>query len=139
VKKKLLVISLISGLALSNLLSQEGTGNRLTINTRLTLNNYVRDIVNHPAFKGFGERMLSRDNNAADYDTRLSNDTGRLPYPQTVAPGIVVNALNHLIDEVKAGKTVFYDFYTSQKKQHDRQKRMPACSFLEENPARLLR
>jgi len=29
----------------------------------------------------------------------------------------VVSALNHLIDEVNNGKTIFYDFYTESEKQ----------------------
>ncbi len=28
-------------------------------------------------------------------------------------------ALNHMIDEVKDGKTIFYDFYTEQQKRED--------------------
>jgi acetyl esterase/lipase len=100
----------------------------------LTVNSYVRDIVNHPAFRDFGERMLLRDNNAADYNTRLSNDTGRLFYPQNIAPVFVVNALNHLIDEVNSGKTIFYDFYTAQQKQRDRAKENTGLFFFKGKP-----
>ena len=34
-------------------------------NARLTANSYVRDIINHPAFKGFGECLLPRNDNSA--------------------------------------------------------------------------
>jgi acetyl esterase/lipase len=100
----------------------------------LTLNNYVRDIVNHPAFRDFGERMLPRDNNTAIYDTRLSNDTGRLPYDLNNMPSIVINVLNHLIDEVNNGKTIFYDFYTEQQKQRDRAKEYTGLFFFKGKP-----
>jgi acetyl esterase/lipase len=100
---------------------------------RLTLNSYVRDIVNHPAFAGFGERMLSRDNSTADYDTRLSNDSSRLPYPRTAAP-VVVNALNHLIDEVNSGKTIFYEIFTPRQKRQDRAKENTGLFFLRGKP-----
>jgi acetyl esterase/lipase len=42
--------------------------------SHLTTSDFVRDIVNHPAFKGFGELLLSRDNNSGYYNTSLSND-----------------------------------------------------------------
>jgi hypothetical protein len=38
----------------------------------LTTNDYVRDIVNHPAFKGFGELMLPLDDNTSYYGRRLN-------------------------------------------------------------------
>src|SRR5574342_109700 len=37
----------------------------------LTTNDYVRDIVNHQAFKGFGELMLPGDDNTSYYNTPL--------------------------------------------------------------------
>jgi hypothetical protein len=36
-----------------------------------------------------------------------------------VDPDIVVSAINHMIDEINDGKTIFYDFYTEQQKQKD--------------------
>ena len=79
----------------------------------------VRDIVNHPAFKGFGQLILPEDNNAYHDDTLLSNVGSLMPYHSHVDPDIVVGALNHMIDEVKDGKTIFYDFYTEQQKRED--------------------
>lgn len=38
------------------------------MNIHLTTDNYVRDIVNHPAFKGFGELLLPFDNNTGYYN-----------------------------------------------------------------------
>lgn len=40
-----------------------------------------------------------------------------LPYHSHVNPNGVVNALNHLIDEVNNGKEIFYDFYTESEKR----------------------
>jgi acetyl esterase/lipase len=127
-KKTMLIIVLLIASAVTVCAQENGAY------PRLTLNSYVRDIVNHPAFKGFGERMLSRDDNAADYDTRLSNDTSRLPYPRNGTPAVVVNALNHLIDEVGRGRTIFYDFYTPRQKQQDRAKENTGLFFFKGNP-----
>ncbi len=85
----------------------------------ITTHDTVRDIVNHPAFKGFSQLILPKDNNAYYYDTPLSNVRALMPYHSHVDPDIVVAALNHMIDEVKDGKTIFYDFYTEQQKQED--------------------
>jgi acetyl esterase/lipase len=79
----------------------------------------VRTIVNHPAFKGFNRLMLPGDNNTNHYDTPLSNVRSLMPYHSHVNPDIVVGALNHMIDEVKNGKTIFYDLYTEQQKRED--------------------
>jgi hypothetical protein len=68
--------------------------------------------VNHPAFVGFGKYILPRDDNTYYYDTPLNNVRLLLPYHSHVDPDIVVGAINHMIDEINDGKTIFYDFYT---------------------------
>jgi acetyl esterase/lipase len=100
----------------------------------LTTNDYVRDIVHHPAFKGFGELMLPRDDNTSYYDTRLNQVGSLMPYHSRVNPDIVVNTLNHMIDEVNTGKTVFYDFYTEQQKQEDPTKKSTGLFFFGGKP-----
>ena len=44
---------------------------------------------------------------------RLHNIGSLLPYHSHVDTGTVVNALNHMNDDVSNGKTVFYEFYTA--------------------------
>ncbi|MDR1325616.1 MAG: hypothetical protein LBK00_06235 [Treponema sp.] len=88
-------------------------------NTYLTVNSYVRDIVNHPAFTGFSERLLARDNNSAYYDTPISNAASLMPYHQNINPAVIVETLNHMIDEANSGKTIFYDFYTERQKREN--------------------
>jgi acetyl esterase/lipase len=102
--------------------------------TNLTINSYVRDIVNHQAFSGFAERILARDNNSSYYDTRITNIASLMPYHQNVNPSDVVNALNHMISEVRNGRTIFYDFYTDQQKRSDRAKENTGLFFFRGNP-----
>ncbi len=85
----------------------------------ITTKDTVRDIVNHPAFKGFSQLLLPQDDNTYYYDTPLSRVGSLMPYHSHVDPKTVVAALNELIDEVKDGATVFYDFYTRQQKRED--------------------
>jgi acetyl esterase/lipase len=120
----------------NEMVGEEGNGNILdqTNKGHLTTNDYVRDIVSHPAFKGFGELMLPRDDNTDYYDTRLKQVGSLMPYHSHVNPGIVVAALNHLIDEVNAGKTSFYHFYTEGQKQEDPTKRRTGLFFYRGKP-----
>ncbi|MDR1197977.1 MAG: hypothetical protein LBK94_03040, partial [Prevotellaceae bacterium] len=109
-------------------------GNNSNTGAHLTTNDYVRDIVNHPAFEGFGELLLARDNNSSYYDTRLTNVGSLMPYHGNIRPDVVVGALNHMIDEANSGKTIFYNIYTEQQKQQDAAKRNTGIFFFRGNP-----
>jgi acetyl esterase/lipase len=95
----------------------------------LTNDNDVRDIVNHPAFEGFGELLLPRDHTSGYDNTQLRNVGSLMPYHSHVDPDIVVGALNHMIDERNDGKTIFYDFYTQQEKQEEPTKESTGLCF----------
>jgi acetyl esterase/lipase len=57
-----------------------------------------------------------------------------MPYHGHVDPAIVLGALNHMIDEVKEGKTIFYDLYTEQQKQKDPAKKFTGLFFFRGAP-----
>ena len=59
-------------------------------NDHLTVGHRVRDIVKHPAFKGFGELMLPWADNARYYDTRLDRVGSLMPYHSHVDADVVV-------------------------------------------------
>ncbi|WP_321346100.1 alpha/beta hydrolase [uncultured Draconibacterium sp.] len=100
----------------------------------LTTGNYISDIINHPAFKGFGELLLTRDNNSGYYNTKLQNVSSLMPYHGYVNPGDVVDALNRMIDDADSGKTIFYSFYTDQQKQFEPDKNYTGLFYLRGNP-----
>ena len=85
----------------------------------LTTDNAIRDIVNHPAFEGFGELLMPRDENSDYYNTQLRNVASLMPYHSQVEPDIVLGAINNMINEVKDHKTIFYNFYTEREKQEE--------------------
>ncbi|MEE4601864.1 MAG: alpha/beta hydrolase [Desulfobacteraceae bacterium] len=85
----------------------------------LTTEGSVRHIVEHPAFKGFSQLILPRENDIHHLDIPLSNVRSLMPYHDHVEPDTVMGALNRMIDEINDGKTVFYDFYTEQQKLED--------------------
>ena len=94
----------------------------------------VKDIVKHPAFKGFGEYLLPWDDNTNYYNTLLTDVGSLLPYHSHVNPGTVVGALNHMIDEVNDGRTIFFNFYSAQQKQQDPGKASAGLFFFKGDP-----
>jgi hypothetical protein len=94
----------------------------------------VRDLAKHPAFRGFGELLLPRDNSLSDYSTPLSDVASLMPYHRNVRPDEVLDAVNHMIDEVSKGRDIFYDIYTEQQKQQDLAKRNTGLFFFRGNP-----
>jgi len=111
-----------------------GKRNAIGMYAHITTNDSVQHIVNHPAFKGFGRYLLPWDNGANDYDMPLSNVGSLLPYHNHVNPDIVVAAINHMIDEVNDGKTIFYEFYTEREKQEEPTKKSTGLFFFKGKP-----
>ncbi len=85
----------------------------------LAPDNTVGDLLNHPAFAGFGRLLLPWDDRTYDNSLRLRNIDSLLPYHTHVDPRSVVNGLNHMIDDVSQGRRVFYDFYTTDQKKQE--------------------
>ena len=57
-----------------------------------------------------------------------------MPYHSHVDPDMVVTALNRMIDEVKDGKTIFFDLYTEQQKRVDPSKQLTGLFFFRGEP-----
>ena len=81
----------------------------------LTADDTIQDLLNHPAFAGFGRLLLPWDDRTYDDRMRLRDVGSLLPYHTHVDPATVVAGLNHMIDDVNTGKTVFYEFYTDDR------------------------
>jgi hypothetical protein len=85
----------------------------------LTADATIQDLLNHPAFAGFGRLLLPWDDRTYDNSMRLRNIASLLPYHTHVDPHTVVNGLNHMIDDVSQGTRVFYDFYSPDEKKQE--------------------
>lgn len=137
----ILIVLLMSCMKSASVASETNTGEILHEERsghegypHLTTNDSVRYIVNHPAFQGFAQFLLPRDENSLYYDTPLTNVRSLMPYHSHVNPDIVVGALNRMIDDINDGKTVFYDFYTGQQKQQDPGKASTGLFFYQGKP-----
>lgn len=85
----------------------------------LTVDARLSDLLNHPAFAGFAPLILPWDGRTYDGSTALRSMGDLLPYHSEVRPEDMLAALNHMIDDVSAGRQVFFDFYTdAQKREH---------------------
>lgn len=116
----LLLLALLSSCTKKEADTSMGNANgHITIDTLLTLSHRVEDMVNHKAFQGFGELSLPWDNNSSYYTTSLKNVGSLMPYHSNVRPDVVLSSVNHMINEVVSGKTIFYNFYSTQQQQQN--------------------
>lgn len=81
----------------------------------LRVDHTVGDLLAHPAFAGFARLLLPWDDRRVDTSMRLSEVGSLLPYHTHVDPAVVVSALNRMIDDRAAGRTIFYDFEPSRR------------------------
>jgi acetyl esterase/lipase len=81
------------------------------------------------AFAGFGRLLLPWDGRRYDTTMRLKEIGSLLPYHTHVNPAVVVSSLNRMIDDVAAGRTVFYDFYTAAEKEAEPSRRHTGLFF----------
>jgi acetyl esterase/lipase len=100
----------------------------------LSANSSIRDLLNHPAFSGFGRRILPWDDRPYDENMPLANIRSLLPYHTQVRPETMVGSLNRMIDDVGKGRTVFYDIYTEAQKQADPTKEHTGLFFFRGRP-----
>lgn len=70
------------------------------------------DVIEHPDFQGFGEHLLPRPGRLSDGEVTLDRIGDLLPYHSNVRPEELVQALDRLAGDVRAGEQVFYSIYT---------------------------
>ena len=82
----------------------------------LRLDDSVDDMLAHPAFAGFSRLLLPWGDRRDNYSLTLRDTGSLLPYHAHVDPGVLVSALNRMIDDARAGRTIFHDIYSSNQK-----------------------
>jgi len=82
--------------------------------TRLAGDDTIADLLTHPAFAGFSRLLLPWDDRTYDGRMRLQRVGSLLPYHSHVDVATVICGLNHIIEDVNNGRTVFYDLYTDE-------------------------
>ena len=100
----------------------------------LRVDDTIGDVLEHPAFAGFGHLLLPWDDRRYDATMRLRDLGSLLPYHTHVDPAVVVASLNRMIDHAAAGRKVFYDFYTAAEKQAEPSRRNTGLFFFRGKP-----
>lgn len=97
-------------------------------------NSTISDVVNHPAFEGFGRFILPLDRGYYDKNMQLYRVGSLLPYHNNVNPEKVVDTINYMIDKVRDEEIVFHNFYSAQQKQDDPSKEATGLFFFKGKP-----
>jgi len=105
-----------------------------TLGQHLRVGDRVGDILEHPAFRGFGHLLLPWDDRPCDPAMPLSSIGSLLPYHSHVDPVVVVSSLNRMIDDASTGRTVFHDFYTDAEKRAEPSRRHTGLFFFPGRP-----
>jgi acetyl esterase/lipase len=88
-----------------------------TVKGWFTVDDRLVDILDHPAFAGFARLVMPRVDLDIDPDARIASIASTLPYHQNVDPRVVVDALNRMVDDVAAGRTVFFNIHDDAERQ----------------------
>ncbi len=83
----------------------------------LAVQSTIGEILRHPAFAGFSRLLLPWDDRDYDEQMPLTAIGSLLPYHTCVDPPTVASGLNRMIDDVEAGKPVFYRFYSEAQRR----------------------
>lgn len=101
---------------------------------QLSATSTVGDVLRHPAFSGYARHILPWDDRPYDEAMRLSDIGDLLPYHSAVDTGTVLGGLNRMIDDVVAGRQVFYDIYSEADRRADPTKEKTGLFFFRGRP-----
>lgn len=102
--------------------------------SHLRVGDIIGAMLEHPAFGRFGPLVLPWDNRRYDMGLPLRDVGTLLPYHSNVDPAVVVSSLNRMIDDVGAGREVFYDFYTERDKSAEPSRKNTGLFFFRGKP-----
>ncbi|MDR1658220.1 MAG: alpha/beta hydrolase [Deltaproteobacteria bacterium] len=131
----LLAIDLKPASASSSQDSPFDAADKKTALTPITALTTAEEVVNHPAFRGFGRLVLPLEGSRRPPSLPLKSALLQmLPYHNNVVPTLAVDVLNHMIAEVAAGRRIFYDLYTKNEKQAEPTRESTGLFFFEGRP-----
>ncbi len=85
-------------------------------NTHITEDTLLLDIMNHPAFEGYGQFLFARITPENAGTRSLKDLNTEYAYND---PKISTDVINEMIDASNEGKLVFYDIYSEEEKAKD--------------------
>ena len=115
--------------------SNDGDGQPAPVYGHLTIENTVKDVIEHEAFVGFGKFILPAERRY-DYNMPLANVASLLPYHNYVTGERAVETINTMIDYVQDGNRLFYDIYSDEDKRTDARKNNTGLFFFRGKPGK---
>ena len=97
-------------------------------------NTKVIDIINNPAFEGFGRFLFPTEAGMPDADMKLNEITPLLYFHENINTDTSVDVINSLLDKVNSGETIFYDIYSDEEKKADPTKENTGLFFFRGKP-----
>lgn len=94
----------------------------------------IAAVAKHPAFRGFGHLIWPWDDARRNRDVPLSRAGELMPYHSCLDADSMAAALNSLIDDAEAGKTVFHFIYSEEEMRNDPTKRNAGIFFYRGRP-----
>jgi acetyl esterase/lipase len=110
------------------------TAESKSLTAHLGLDDSVGDILQHPAFAGFGRFLLPWDDRRYEHALLLRNIGSLLPYHTHVNPVAAISALNRMIDDASVGRTIFYDVYTNAQREAEPSRKDTGLFFFRGKP-----
>jgi hypothetical protein len=111
-------------------LKENSEGEFMHVNTDTA----VVNVINHPAFEDFGRFLFPTEHRTPNKEMKLKEIDLLLPYHNNINSNTTVNMLNYMMDEVKGGETIFYDYYTEEQKQEKSDKKNTGIFFFRGEP-----
>jgi len=98
-----------------------------------TADTKVWDVIDDPAFEGYGRRIFPADG-SIEKSMTLSEVGSILAYYTCVNTDRTVEIVNYMKTKVEAGEQIFYDIYTDEEKAADPAKKNTGLFFFRGNP-----
>lgn len=98
-----------------------------------TAESKIWDVINDPAFEGYGRLIFPADQRI-DKEMTLSEVDRLLLWYNNVKPDRTVEIVNYMKSKAEAGEQIFYDIYTDEEKAADPAKEDTGLFFFRGNP-----
>jgi acetyl esterase/lipase len=114
-----LIMSVVAGCGIPNtaLVADNNADSNTAKASHVTADTSVKDVIDNPAFGGFGRFLFPVGRGLPSADVKLANVGSLLPYHNNIDTDTTIGVINYMIDEADAGETIFYDIYTDSEKQ----------------------
>ena len=96
----------------------QNSNNKSNINENTT----VGEVINNPAFTGFGEYIFPINSYTFYEGLKISNINSLLPYHSHINTETTIEVIQYMLEQVESGETIFYDIYSEEEKKQDSSK-----------------